>query len=87
MREKNLGERILKVFSDWTGGEAYFPSSLGELDEIYARIAEELRRQYSLGYYPNNQAQNGKWRKIEVKLKKKDLQARTKKGYYAPKGA
>jgi Ca-activated chloride channel family protein len=87
MRDRNLGERILKVFSDWTGGEAYFPSSLGELDEIYARIAEELRRQYSLGYYPNNKARDGKWRKIEVKLKKKDLHARTKKGYYAPKGA
>jgi Ca-activated chloride channel family protein len=87
MREKNLGERILKVFSDWTGGDAYFPGSLGELDEIYARIAEELRRQYSLGYSPGNQARDGKWRKIEVKLKKKNLRARTKKGYYAPKGA
>jgi len=87
MENKQIGEIILKSFSDWTGGEAYFPNSLGELDNIYMRIAQELRQQYSLGYSPSNQKRDGKWREIEVKLKKKNLKSRTKKGYYAPKGA
>jgi len=81
---KPIGEIILKSFSDWTGGEAFFPNKLSELDKIYTRIALELRRQYSLGYISNNRKRDGSWRTIEVRLKSENLKARTKKGYYAP---
>jgi Ca-activated chloride channel family protein len=70
-----------------TGGEAYFPSALSELDAIYGRIAEELRSQYTLGYVSGNDRRNGKWRRIVVRLPaREDLHARHKLGYYAAKG-
>jgi len=50
------------------------------------RIAQELRLQYSMGYTSSNRKRDGKWREIEVKINKNNLTARTKKGYYAPKG-
>lgn len=58
------------------------------LEEVFERIAQELRHQYQLAYYPTNKAQNGKWREIKVKVKAKGyprLTVRTKKGYYPPK--
>ena len=82
--EKGLGEIVLKSLSDWTGGEAFFPQSIGRLDEIYLQIARELRSQYALGYASSNKEEDGSWRTIKVELTDKDLKARTKKGYYAP---
>lgn len=70
-----------------TGGEAYFPTALSELDAIYGRIAEELRSQYTLGYVSANDRRNGKWRRIVVRTPaREDLHVRHKLGYYAAKG-
>ena len=49
-----------------TGGEAFFPRSIDELDGVYGRIAEELSMQYSLGYVSSNGLRDGKWRKVIV---------------------
>jgi VWFA-related protein len=54
--------------------------------EAFDEISEELRRQYTLGYYPTNSAQDGKFRKVKVETAEKDLKVLTRKGYYAPKG-
>ena len=83
--EKGVGEIVLKSFSDWTGGEAFFPSTVSRLDEIYLEIARDLRSQYALGYASTNEEQDGTWRRIKVELTDRKLKARTKKGYYAPK--
>jgi Ca-activated chloride channel homolog len=70
-----------------TGGEAYFPSALSELDAVYGRIAEELRSQYTVGYTSGNDRRNGKWRRIVVRTPAREgLQVRHKLGYYASKG-
>jgi Ca-activated chloride channel homolog len=70
-----------------TGGEAYFPSSLSELDAVYGRVAEELRSQYTVGYVSRNDRRNGKWRRIVVRTPAREsLQVRHKLGYYASKG-
>jgi len=84
MQRAERGESVLERLSYWTGGEAYFPYRLSELDEVYMRIAQELRLQYSMGYTSSNRKRDGKWREIEVKINKNNLTARTKKGYYAP---
>jgi Ca-activated chloride channel homolog len=69
-----------------TGGEAYFPSALSELDAVYARIADELRSQYTIGYTSSNEQRNGKWRHIVVRIPtREDLRVRHKLGYYAAK--
>jgi len=70
-----------------TGGRAVFPSSMKELDPTYAAIAAEIQGQYVLGYVPTNVARDGKWRKVEIKLKKppaERIQVRTREGYFAP---
>jgi len=70
-----------------TGGRAVFPSSMKELDPMYAAIAAEIHGQYVLGYVPTNGTRDGKWRKVEIKLKRppsEKLQLRTREGYFAP---
>ena len=70
-----------------TGGRAMFPGSMKELDPMYAGIAAEIQGQYVLGYVPTNAARDGKWRKVEIKLKRpasERLQLRTREGYFAP---
>ena len=55
------------------------------LRAAFAGIAEELGHQYTLASRPLNQARDGKWRKLEVKLSREDLTVRTRRGYRAPK--
>jgi Ca-activated chloride channel homolog len=58
----------LKTFGKETGGQAFFPRFQGELPNVFRAISQSLRNQYSLGYSPNNQAKDGKFRKITVQL-------------------
>ena len=70
-----------------TGGRAVFPGSMKELDPMYNSIAEEIHGQYLLGYVPTNTQRDGKWRKVEIRLRKPSssrLQIRTREGYFAP---
>jgi len=73
----------LRALAEVTGGAAYFPIQLDELEDVYARIAEELEGQYSLSYYPSNQRWDGRWRRLELSLPDRSgvtIQARP--GYY-----
>jgi len=80
----------LKRISQATGGKAYFPRSMKECDEACIAIANELRKQYSLGYYPTNRVRDGRWRSLRVEvnvpglLDRDKLSVRTREGYYAP---
>jgi len=78
-------EYLFNALTRETGGRAYFPASLGELDAVYDRIAEELRTLYSVGYVSSNARRDGKWRRIVVRVPDREgLQVRHKLGYYAP---
>ncbi len=78
-------EYLVNALARDTGGRAYFPTSLGELDAVYDRIAEELRTLYSVGYVSSNGRRDGKWRRIVVRVPDRDgLTVRHKLGYYAP---
>ncbi len=57
-----------------------------KLLEAFDQISEELRSQYTLGYYPSNSTPDGKFRKVKVETADHDLKVLTRKGYYAPKG-
>ena len=70
-----------------TGGRLISVRSEKKLMEAFDEISEELRSQYTLGYYPTNAAQDGKFRKVKVETAEKDLKVLTRKGYYAPKGS
>jgi VWFA-related protein len=78
-------EYLINALTRETGGRAYFPASIGELDSVYDRIAEELRTLYSVGYVSANLRRDGKWRRIVVRVPDREgLQIRHKLGYYAP---
>jgi VWFA-related protein len=74
----------LQQMVDATGGQAFFPYSLKDLDSSYEKVLAEINAQYHLGYLPTNTATDGNWRKVEIKLKRPDLKVRTRKGYFAP---
>jgi Ca-activated chloride channel family protein len=73
----------LQQMVDQTGGQAFFPDKLADLDEAYAKVVAEIRGQYHLGYASTNPAEDGAWRKVEVKTIRRDLTVRGRKGYFA----
>lgn len=75
---------VLRRFAQETGGRAFFPSQVRELTDVYQEIVRELGSQYVLGYASTNARRDGAWRRIAVKMRRKDAVARTKPGYYAP---
>jgi len=82
------GRALIEELSELTGGRAFFPDSVYELEDICEQIAAELKHQYVLGYHSTNEARDGKWRKIRVKQNfSRDFDVRAKTGYYAPTGA
>jgi Ca-activated chloride channel homolog len=79
-------KRALQSLSDQTGGVAFFPKDLVEVDEISQEVAKDIRNQYSITYKPTNPRSNGGYRKVKVEARApgyKDLQARTRDGYFA----
>jgi Ca-activated chloride channel family protein len=77
---------ILKNFVSKSGGR-YVDAPGGQvLRDSFAEIAEELGHQYTIAYRPTNNAHDGKWRAIGVRLSRADVTVRTRKGYKAPKG-
>lgn len=83
--DKMMAAGALKYFASKSGGR-YISSPGGQaLDKAFEEIREELSNQYTLGYRPTNKARDGRWRKIELKLARPELNARTRDGYRAPK--
>ena len=77
------GRGPLNELAKETGGRAIFPEGAHALQEAFDQIAAELRSQYYLGYTPSNSARDGKFRKIEVKVKRSGLKVQARRGYYA----
>jgi Ca-activated chloride channel family protein len=84
------GQGILDELASVSGGKAFFPRSTAEMDDIFEQIALELRHQYSIGYKPSNFSNDGRWRRVKVKVNPPrglpKLFVRSKEGYYAIPG-
>jgi VWFA-related protein len=65
-----------------TGGGYFVVSKAEPIEEIYRRIEEELRHQYSLGYVSDQPAGGNRYRKIRLSTTRKNLIVRTREGYY-----
>lgn len=74
---------VLSLFSDETGGSLFAVHDPDELKEAVARIDEELRFQYLIGYKPTRSIWDGKYRRIELETRKSRYLVSTRKGYYA----
>jgi len=78
--------KALQIIADHTGGIAFFPKTLDEVDAISRTIANDIRNQYAIGYKPTSPKKVGEFRQIKVEAKAKGhgkLVVRTKTGYYA----
>ncbi|MCP4654990.1 MAG: hypothetical protein GY856_06175, partial [bacterium] len=74
--------RVLRRFAEETGGRSFFLDSVAELAAAYAVIREELRTKYLLAYQSANTSGSDEFRRVEVKLVRRGLKARTMRGYY-----
>lgn len=82
-QQQNALQRMAAI----TGGQAFFPSNLKELDKIYEKIQREIAARYGLGYLSTDTRKDGAWRKVDIRLKRQDLKGaklRTRTGYFAP---
>jgi Ca-activated chloride channel family protein len=86
--EEEKAYEALKRISEESGGKTFIPNETNNIHSIVAEIASELRNQYSIGYFSNNENRDGSWRRVVIKLDAKaasDPQLRYRRGYYAPK--
>ncbi|HEX7314974.1 MAG TPA: VWA domain-containing protein [Pyrinomonadaceae bacterium] len=81
------GGEYLRRLAEATGGRHHDARDLNYIEQAFTNIAEELRRQYSLGYYPSRQAQSEQRRQIRVRVRRPNLVVRARDSYvYRPDG-
>jgi VWFA-related protein len=85
-RIESDGDKVLKYFTAETGGRAFFPFKVEDLEQSFENIANELRHQYNISYRPEPLLTDGLFHVIDLRVKgRKDLQVHARKGYYARK--
>lgn len=85
-KQPKRAKRALQALSEQTGGVAFFPKTVDEVDDISREVARDIRNQYTITYKPTNPQVNGGWREIKVVAHApgyRDLEVRTRKGYFA----
>jgi Ca-activated chloride channel homolog len=75
---------VLEQLAAKSGGEAYFPQDVSQLEQHYGRIIENLRRRYVISYSSTNARRDGRWRQVELSSRVPDTTLRTRGGYTAP---
>jgi VWFA-related protein len=84
-REARHAKSVLEQIAEQTGGVAYFPKNLKEVDGIAAEVAADIRTQYTIAYRSTNPPSRGGYRQVHVEAKAKGfgkLDVRTRSGYY-----
>jgi Ca-activated chloride channel family protein len=77
------GYDYLVQMAERSGGRLVRADQLTDVRGAFVKIADELRHQYSLGYYPTNQSRDGRFRKVQVRVERKETVIRTRPGYRA----
>lgn len=82
--DENANEfRRLRQAVSESGGRVQVVDDLEQLDEAFVEIMRELREQYVLGYYPTNEASDGEWREVRIRVKRSGVKLRAREGYVA----
>lgn len=77
----------LTQIAEATGGQAFFPTTMKDIEASYDKVVAQIRAQYSLAYSPTNTKQDGAWRKVEIRVTRPDLKGAkilARRGYFAP---
>ncbi len=75
--------RRLQQLADATGGRLFTADSTFDMQPVYPLVAQELERVYQVAYYPRRKELDGRWRRVEVLVKRSGVSFRTRSGYYA----
>jgi VWFA-related protein len=81
----NQRMRLMEI-AETTGGQAFFPSAMKDVEQAYDKIVAQIRNQYTLGYVSTNTAQDGKWRRVQIRMVRpglRDTRLQSRKGYFA----
>ena len=82
---ENVDREPLERLADASGGRALFPAEVGQLRVQYARVVDDLRRRYVVGYTSSQIEHDGTWREVQIRLKgMPDAVVRSSGGYFAP---
>jgi len=85
-RTETDGDKVLKYFAQETGGLAFFPFKVQDLEQSFENIANELRHQYNVLYRPDPLRTDGLYHTVSIRVRgRKDVIVRARRGYYAPK--
>ena len=79
--EYKLADQYLRQLATKTGGRFYEANDRTQLSNAFSKIAEELRHQYSLGYYPQTTLQTGERREIRVRVDRPNVAVRARDSY------
>jgi Ca-activated chloride channel family protein len=74
----------LHQIADATGGEAFVPTAMKDVEAAYEKIVAQIRAQYHLGYTSTNAQRDGNWRKVEIKVRRPGVRVQSRRGYFAP---
>jgi Ca-activated chloride channel family protein len=77
-------QMTLRQLVETTGGQAFFPTAMTDVESAYDKVLAAINGQYHLGYLSTNTLTDGAWRKVEIKVKRPDLRVRSRTGYYGP---
>ena len=78
-------EFVMRQLAQETGGRAFFPAKIDDLNGVYAQIADELASQYTLGYTSKNPRRDGAWRRIVVQVDTTERHAAHQDGATTPR--
>ena len=78
--------RYLRQLAVSSGGRFHQAETIGNLNQAFAQIAEDLRSQYALSYSPTNPARDGSFRRVRIRVDRPDVLVRTREGYRAANG-
>ncbi len=85
-RIESDGDKVLRYLTAETGGRAFFPFKVEQLERSFVDIADELRNQYNISYRPQPLVADGLFHPLDLRVKgRKDLIVHARKGYYAPR--
>jgi VWFA-related protein len=85
-RIESDGDKVLRYLAQETGGRAFFPFKVEDLDQSFENIANELRHQYNISYRPEPLKTDGLFHVVDVRVpQRKNILVNVRRGYYAPK--
>jgi len=81
---QNVDRDVLSTLAGDSGGAAYFPEDISQLESEYRRIVENLRRRWIIGYESTDTSRDGSWRPVSIRMKDGRAVVHSRGGYFAP---